>query len=142
MNQSSRRLTTGIAALAAACALAVAADRAVEAATCTTGGAVGTGNANGYNAGYYDGLCGQYVWYGYGYNYNNYCANAGAYAHAAGIGTAGTGTCAAGTVYNYYAGNYHSQCRYWEYYGRGYNLNGYCSAANQYASAGQCTACQ
>ena len=140
----SRRLVVSLASLAAVLAVVgalAAAGGEADAATCQTGGAVGANNANAYNAGYYDGLCGQYVYFGFGYNYNGYCANSAAYARAAGVGTAGTGQCAAGNVYNYYAGGYHSQCRYWEYYNFGFDRNGYCSLANQYVSAGACGAC-
>jgi hypothetical protein len=129
-------------ALAAALAVTALSGAPADAAQCTTGGAVGAGNAAAYNAGFYDGQCGQYVWFGYGYNYNGFCANAAANAHAAGIGTVATGTCATGTVYNYYAGGYHAQCRFGEYYGHGFNQNSTCSIAMQYVSAGQCTGCQ
>lgn len=141
MSSSSRRIVTATAALAAALALGFAVAGSADAAVCATGGAAGAGNANAYNAGYYDGLCGQYVWFGYGYNFNGYCANAASYAHAAGVGTTATGVCSSGNVYNYYAGGYHSQCRYWEYYNRGFDLNGYCSLANTYVSSGGCSAC-
>lgn len=109
---------------------------------CQTGGPAGAHNQSAYNAGYYDGLCGDYLWFGYGYNYNSYCSTAAYYATSQGIGTAGTGVCANGNSYNHYAGAYHGECRYWEMSGFGFDYDGYCTIANEWASAGACTGCQ
>jgi hypothetical protein len=143
--RQTRYARRGFAALLVAASLTlglVAANHTdAQAAACQTGGAAGSNNLSAYNAGYYDGLCGQYIWFGYGYNYNNYCSLASYYAASQGIGTTGTGVCANGTYYNNYAGGYHGQCRYWEYYGFGFDHNGYCSLAATYVSAGACSGC-